>query len=58
VTATLTVLHEASMGIELRRAPLEIGLDGTTVGSIKRHETFETEVDPGSRSNAPNGADG
>jgi hypothetical protein len=47
VTATLTVLHEASMGIELRRAPLEIVLEGTTVGSIKRHETFETEVDPG-----------
>ena len=47
MTATLTVLHEASIGIELRHAPLEIVLDGTTVGSIKRHETFEKEVDPG-----------
>jgi hypothetical protein len=47
MTATLTVLHEASMGIELRRAPLEVVLDGTTVGSIKRHETFETEIEPG-----------
>ena len=33
--------------MELRRAPLEITLDGTTLGSINRHETFETPIEPG-----------
>lgn len=33
--------------MELRRSPLEIALDGTTVGSISRQETFETPIGPG-----------
>ncbi len=44
--ATLTVVHRVS-GLELRRSPLEIELDGATVGSIKRDETYETAIDPG-----------
>lgn len=36
--------------MELRRAPFEIALDGATVGSIDRHETFETPIEPGDHS--------
>jgi hypothetical protein len=46
VSATLTVKREGFV-LELRRAPFEITLDGTTVGSINRHETFETPIEPG-----------
>lgn len=47
MTATLAVKREASHVMELRRAPFQITLDGTTVGSIDRHETFETPIEPG-----------
>jgi hypothetical protein len=46
VTANLTVVHQVS-GIELRRAPLEIVLDDSAVGSIKRDERFQTPLTPG-----------
>jgi hypothetical protein len=46
MTATLTVVHQVS-GIELRRSPLEVVLDGSTVRSIKRDETFEAPIVPG-----------
>ncbi|MHB1836198.1 MAG: hypothetical protein ACYCXW_14665 [Solirubrobacteraceae bacterium] len=44
--ATLIVKREA-VGLELRRAAFEIRLDGTNAGSISRHETFETPIQPG-----------
>lgn len=44
--ATLTVKRE-SLIMELRRAPLEITLDGTPVGTIDRHETLERPIEPG-----------
>jgi hypothetical protein len=46
VSATLTIEREGAIA-ELRGAPFEITLDGTTIGSINRHETFETPVEPG-----------
>src|ERR1700738_1120087 len=46
VSATLTLTREGA-GIELRRGLFEIQLDGTSVGSIKRHETVETPLEPG-----------
>ena len=46
MSATLTVEREGVIA-ELRGAPLEIELDGTTVGSINRHETFEAPIEPG-----------
>jgi hypothetical protein len=46
VPATLTVKRESQI-MELRRAPLQIALDGATVGTIDRHETFETAIEPG-----------
>jgi hypothetical protein len=46
VSATLSVTREGA-GIELRRGPFEINLDGGSVGSIKRHETLETPLEPG-----------
>jgi hypothetical protein len=33
--------------MELRRAPFQIALDGTAIGTINRHETFETPIEPG-----------
>jgi hypothetical protein len=46
VSAELTIRREGVIA-ELRGAPLEIELDGTTVGSINRHETFEAPIEPG-----------
>ncbi|HWE66896.1 MAG TPA: hypothetical protein VG298_09655 [Acidimicrobiales bacterium] len=34
-------------GIELRRGRFEIVADGTTIGSLERHETVETLLEPG-----------
>lgn len=47
MSATLTLKRETRSVMELRRAPFQITLDGTAVGAIKRHETFETPVEPG-----------
>ena len=33
--------------MELRRAPFEIALDGTSIGSINRNGTFEAPIEPG-----------
>lgn len=44
MSATLTVKRE-SVITELGRALFQIALDGTTTGTINRHETFETPVD-------------
>jgi hypothetical protein len=46
VSATLNIKREGVIA-ELRSAPFEITLDGTTVGSINRHGTFEAPIDPG-----------
>jgi hypothetical protein len=46
VAATLTLIREGA-GIELRRGTFEIAVDGRTVGSIERHQTFETPVEAG-----------
>jgi hypothetical protein len=46
VSATLTLTREG-VGIELRRGTFEIQLDGTSVGSIQRHETVQTPLAPG-----------
>jgi hypothetical protein len=46
LTATLTVKREGSI-MENRHAPFEIALDGTAAGTINRHETFETPIEPG-----------
>jgi hypothetical protein len=49
VSATLTVKREG-VGIELRRAPLQITLDGAALGSVNRGETFEAPIEPGRHS--------
>lgn len=49
MSATLTMKRESSI-MELRRAPFEITLDGTAVGSINRLGTFETTIEPGHHS--------
>ena len=46
MSATLTVKREGVIA-ELRGAPVEIALDGTAIGTINRHETFEAPIEPG-----------
>ena len=45
--ATLNVKRETTSLMELRRGTFQITLDGTTVGTIDRDQTFETPVEPG-----------
>ena len=46
MSATLVVTREG-VGIELRRGRFEIRVDDKVVGSIERHETFETPLELG-----------
>jgi hypothetical protein len=46
VSATLTLKRDGTI-LENRHAPFEVTLDGATAGSINRHETFETPIEPG-----------
>jgi hypothetical protein len=46
VSATLRLTRDPA-GIELRRGPFEITVDGKSVGSLKNHDTVETPLDPG-----------
>lgn len=44
--ATLRLTREG-VGIELRRGPFDVTLDGKVVGSIERGDTTETPLEPG-----------
>jgi hypothetical protein len=46
MSATLRLVREGA-GIELRRGPFEIELDGTSVVAINRHETVDTPLESG-----------
>lgn len=46
MSATLKLTREG-VGIELRRGPFDIQLDSRSVGSITRHQTVETPLEPG-----------
>ena len=50
MSATLVVTHEVDFGIELRRGPFDVLLDGSVVGSAKNHERVESPVAPGRHS--------
>ena len=45
--ATLNVTRESTSLMELRRGTFQIALDGETIGSIDRHQTFQTPIEPG-----------
>lgn len=47
MTATLRLTREATVPFELRRGRFDILADGTSVGSIENHETFEAQLEPG-----------
>jgi hypothetical protein len=47
VAATLKVSRESGFGIELRRGPFEVLMDGRPVGTINHEQTAEITVDPG-----------
>ena len=49
MSATLRLTRKGT-GIELRRAPFEIRVDGITVGSITRKEEVDTPLQPGHHS--------
>lgn len=46
MSARLELTHKA-IGVEVRRGPYEVVLDGERVGSVELKDTFETPVDPG-----------
>src|ERR1700730_15324723 len=46
VSATVRLTREGT-GIELRRGRFEVSVDSKTVGSVERHETVETPLEPG-----------
>ena len=46
MSATLKLTH-TTIGVEVRRGPYEVVLDGQRVGSVALHDTFETPVEPG-----------
>jgi hypothetical protein len=46
VPATLKVTHSA-IGVEVRRGPYDVFVDGKRAGSVGMNDTFETPVEPG-----------
>jgi hypothetical protein len=46
VPATLRVAHKV-IGAEVRRGTFDVVVDGKRAGSVDKHGTFETAVDPG-----------
>jgi hypothetical protein len=46
MSATLLLTHK-TIGVEVRRGPYEVVLDGERVGSVDMNDTFKTAVEPG-----------
>jgi hypothetical protein len=46
MSAMLTLMHKA-IGVEVRRGPYEVEVDGKRVGSVNMNDTIETPVEPG-----------
>ena len=46
MSATLK-LSRKTIGVEVRRGTYDVLVDGTRVGSVALHDTFETAVEPG-----------
>jgi hypothetical protein len=46
VSATLSLTREG-FGIELRRGTFNVEVDGTSLGSVELHETFQAPVEAG-----------
>ena len=46
MSATLKLSHEA-IGVEVRRGPFDVLVDGERVGSVEMNGTIETPVEPG-----------
>jgi hypothetical protein len=46
MSATLKLTHK-TIGVEVRRGPYAVALDGEQVGSVELNDTFETPVEPG-----------
>jgi hypothetical protein len=46
MTATLKLTHR-TIGVEVRRGPYDVVLDGERVGSVELNDTFEAPIEPG-----------
>jgi hypothetical protein len=46
MAATLKLTHKA-IGVEVRRGPYEVVVDGKPVGSVEMNDTVEIPVEPG-----------
>jgi hypothetical protein len=47
MSATLKMTHKA-IGVEVRRGPYDIEVDGERVGSVEMNATIEIPIEPGS----------
>ena len=47
MTATLHLLREKSVVMELRRGTFRVLIDGSDVGTIDMHDTIEVPIEPG-----------
>jgi hypothetical protein len=47
MSATLRLTRKVSFAIELRRGRFDVSVDGDTIGSLDKDETFEAPVEPG-----------
>ena len=47
VSSAALRLTREGFGIELRRGPFEIAVDGKSIGTITWHQTVETPLEPG-----------
>lgn len=46
MSAMLRVTHKA-IGVEVRRGPYDVEVDGQRVGSVDMNDTIETPIEPG-----------
>ncbi len=46
MSATLTVAHKA-IGVEVRRGPFDVVVDGERVGSVEMNDTIEAPIEAG-----------
>jgi hypothetical protein len=48
MSATLRLTHKA-IGVEVRRGPFDVLVDGERVGSVEMNDTIEIPIEPGLR---------
>lgn len=47
MAATLRLIREQNLPIELRRGRFDVSVDGKPIGSLDNHQTFEGQIEAG-----------